>query len=161
MTVNDYLARRNGVCVVDEADSVLIDEARTPLIIFKQVPAPANKYKAAQTLAENLKEGAHYAVDLKNKNVVVGGRRCGRATRPSLYLQDPALDSSPDEAEFPQMNKCGILLLPVEGMCGCESTAGDAICLVIFNSSYKTAELYRLVNSTAMVLLYGQPNISL
>jgi len=32
----------DGFCLVDEADSVLIDEARTPLIISKQVPAPAN-----------------------------------------------------------------------------------------------------------------------
>lgn len=57
----------NGFCVVDEADSVLIDEARTPLIISKQVPAPANKYKTAYTLAEALKPDIHYTVDLKNK----------------------------------------------------------------------------------------------
>lgn len=57
----------DGFCVVDEADSVLIDEARTPLIISKQVPAPANKYKTAYTLAEALKPDIHYTVDLKNK----------------------------------------------------------------------------------------------
>ncbi|KAL3908321.1 MAG: hypothetical protein SGILL_008526, partial [Bacillariaceae sp.] len=57
----------DGFCVVDEADSVLIDEARTPLIISKQVPAPANKYKTANTLAQALKKDVHYTVDLKNK----------------------------------------------------------------------------------------------
>lgn len=57
----------DGFCVVDEADSVLIDEARTPLIISKQVPAPANKYQTANTLAEALKPDIHYTVDLKNK----------------------------------------------------------------------------------------------
>jgi preprotein translocase subunit SecA len=57
----------DGFCVVDEADSVLIDEARTPLIISKQVPAPANKYKTAYTLAEALKPDIHYTVNLKNK----------------------------------------------------------------------------------------------
>jgi preprotein translocase subunit SecA len=57
----------DGFCVVDEADSVLIDEARTPLIISKQVAAPANKYKTAFTLAEALKPNVHYKVDLKNK----------------------------------------------------------------------------------------------
>lgn len=57
----------DGFCVVDEADSVLIDEARTPLIISKQVPAPANKYKTAYTLAEALKPDIHYTADLKNK----------------------------------------------------------------------------------------------
>ena len=57
----------NGFCVVDEADSVLVDEARTPLIISKQVPAPASKYETANTLANALQPGVHYTVDLKNK----------------------------------------------------------------------------------------------
>jgi preprotein translocase subunit SecA len=61
----------NAFCIVDEADSVLIDEARTPLIISKQVPAPANKYVAANQLASALKKSFHYTVDEKNKNVVL------------------------------------------------------------------------------------------
>ena len=72
----------DGFCVVDEADSVLIDEARTPLIISKQVAAPANKYATATTLAGALKKGVHYSVDEKNKNVIlneVGYRDCERA----------------------------------------------------------------------------------
>lgn len=62
---------RDCFCVVDEADSVLIDEARTPLILSEQVPAPANKYKVANQLAEALKPDVHYEVDLKNKNVIL------------------------------------------------------------------------------------------
>jgi preprotein translocase subunit SecA len=72
----------DGFCVVDEADSVLIDEARTPLIISKQVPAPANKYITAKTLAAALKPNVHYAVDIKNKNAVlndIGYRDAERA----------------------------------------------------------------------------------
>lgn len=61
----------DGFCVVDEADSVLIDEARTPLIISKQVPAPANKYSVATQLAGALKKNLHYTVDEKNKNVIL------------------------------------------------------------------------------------------
>lgn len=61
----------DGFCIVDEADSVLIDEARTPLIISKQVPAPANKYATANQLANALKKGLHYTVDEKNKNIVL------------------------------------------------------------------------------------------
>ena len=61
----------DSFCVVDEADSVLIDEARTPLIISKQVPAPANKYSTANQLAQALKKDIHYTVDLKNKNVIL------------------------------------------------------------------------------------------
>jgi len=61
----------NGFCIVDEADSVLIDEARTPLIISKQVPAPANKYAVTNELAQGLNKDVHYTVDIKNKNVVL------------------------------------------------------------------------------------------
>ena len=57
----------DGFCVVDEADSVLIDEARTPLIISKQVPSPATKFETAKTLADALKPDVHYTIDLKNK----------------------------------------------------------------------------------------------
>eukprot|EP00559_Dactyliosolen_fragilissimus_P006822 CAMPEP_0184870714 /NCGR_PEP_ID=MMETSP0580-20130426/38518_1 /TAXON_ID=1118495 /ORGANISM="Dactyliosolen fragilissimus" /LENGTH=943 /DNA_ID=CAMNT_0027372957 /DNA_START=312 /DNA_END=3143 /DNA_ORIENTATION=+ len=64
----------DGFCVVDEADSVLIDEARTPLIISKQVPAPASRYKVANTLAAALKNKVHYDIDEKNKNVVLNER---------------------------------------------------------------------------------------
>ena len=84
----------SGFCVVDEADSVLIDEARTPLIISKQVPAPANRYTVANQLGQALKEGVHYTVDLKNKNIVLteqGYRESERALGvDSLFSIDPA-----------------------------------------------------------------------
>jgi len=91
-----------GFCVVDEADSVLIDEARTPLIISKQVPAPANKYKAATTLAENLREGVHYTTDMKNKNVVLnerGYKDCEKALGVTSLFEEPA-DASGAWAPF-------------------------------------------------------------
>jgi len=71
---NQKGAEFDGFCVVDEADSVLIDEARTPLIISKQVPAPSQKYTAAQTLANALNPKQHYDVDLKNNNVILNER---------------------------------------------------------------------------------------
>ena len=83
----------DGFVVVDEADSVLIDEARTPLIISKQVPAPANKYRAANTLAENLKENVHYTVDLKNKAIVLnerGYKDCERALGVTSLFEEPS-----------------------------------------------------------------------
>lgn len=64
----------DSFCVVDEADSVFIDEARTPLIISKQVPAPASKYKVSYTLANALKNKVHYDIDEKNKNVILNER---------------------------------------------------------------------------------------
>ena len=92
----------DGFCVVDEADSVLIDEARTPLIISKQVPAPANKYRAANTLAENLRDGVHYTVDLKNKAVTLtdrGYKDCERALGVASLFEEPA-DASGAWAPF-------------------------------------------------------------
>lgn len=83
----------DGFCVVDEADSVLIDEARTPLIISKQVPAPASKYTAANTLAEALRPKTHYDIDLKNKNVVLnerGYRDCENALGIQSLFELPA-----------------------------------------------------------------------
>jgi len=64
----------SGFCVVDEADSVLIDEARTPLIISKQVPAVASRYEVSNTIADALRADTHYVVDIKNKNVIMNER---------------------------------------------------------------------------------------
>lgn len=47
---------------MDEADSILIDEARTPLIISRSVDAPAQKFATAQKIASVLEEGVHYTV---------------------------------------------------------------------------------------------------
>lgn len=59
-------------CLVDEADSILIDEARTPLIISETTEAPAAKYSVARDLAEGvLREGLHYDVDLKGRSVTL------------------------------------------------------------------------------------------
>jgi len=44
-------------CLVDEADSILIDEARTPLIISKPAPAVAEKYAIAKQVADVLQQG--------------------------------------------------------------------------------------------------------
>jgi len=63
-----------GYCLVDECDSVLIDEARTPLIISKQADAPGAKYATAAKLAAALTEDVHFDIDLKNKNVVLTER---------------------------------------------------------------------------------------
>jgi len=58
-------------CLVDEADSIFIDEARTPLIISESVPADGGKFSNAKVLADNLKAGVHYDVDVKKKNVIL------------------------------------------------------------------------------------------
>ena len=56
-----------GLCfaVVDEADSVLIDDARTPLVLSQphDAPAPSTSYAVSLGLARRLKEGEHYLAD--------------------------------------------------------------------------------------------------
>lgn len=63
-----------GFCIVDEADSILIDEARTPLIISGRVPAAAAKYETAQKAAVALKRDVHYTVDEKEQSVLLSER---------------------------------------------------------------------------------------
>ncbi len=58
-------------CVIDEVDSVLIDEARTPLIISGQVERPTEKYLKASEIARGLNAEDHYEVDEKARNVLM------------------------------------------------------------------------------------------
>lgn len=63
-----------GFCIVDEADSILIDEARTPLIIAGRVPAATTKYATAQKAAEALARDVHYTVNEKEQAVLLTER---------------------------------------------------------------------------------------
>ncbi len=55
--------------IVDEADSILIDEARTPLIISTSAQAANDLYKRFASLANQLSPEKHYVVDEKTKSV--------------------------------------------------------------------------------------------
>jgi len=66
---NVVLQRPLGYCLVDEVDSILIDEARTPLIISRKGKPPTEKYASCAQIAKELSSGVHYEVDLKNQKV--------------------------------------------------------------------------------------------
>ncbi len=51
---SEIVQRDFQFCVIDEVDSILIDEARTPLIISGQVERPQEKYKRAAEAVEEL-----------------------------------------------------------------------------------------------------------
>ncbi len=71
-SMEDVVQRPFNFCIIDEVDSVLIDEARTPLIISGQVERPSQKYiRAAQVAANLIKEEEHYEVDEKARNVLL------------------------------------------------------------------------------------------
>lgn len=67
----EVVQRPFNYCIIDEVDSVLIDEARTPLIISGQVERPTEKYLQASEIARALKPEEHYEVDEKARNVIL------------------------------------------------------------------------------------------
>jgi len=69
--MSDVVQRPFNYCIIDEVDSVLIDEARTPLIISGQVERPTEKYMKAAEVARYLKKEEHYEVDEKARNVLL------------------------------------------------------------------------------------------
>lgn len=72
MSIDDVvLTRPLGFCIVDEADSILIDEARTPLIISGRVDAATTKYATAKRAADVLVKDVHYTVNEKEQSVLL------------------------------------------------------------------------------------------
>ncbi len=80
--INEVVQRKFNYCVIDEVDSILIDEARTPLIISGQVERPQEKYQKAAELSlalikakELSKDGidpeGDYEVDEKQRSCIL------------------------------------------------------------------------------------------
>ncbi|KAJ7519747.1 hypothetical protein O6H91_20G054300 [Diphasiastrum complanatum] len=71
-TSKDELVLRGfNFCVIDEVDSILIDEARTPLIISGTAEKPSERYYKAAKIAGVFVRGVHYTVDEKQKSVLL------------------------------------------------------------------------------------------
>jgi preprotein translocase subunit SecA len=70
-TVDEIVQRPFFYCVVDEVDAILIDEARTPLIISGPSKAPTQKYLRTTKLVDTLRKDIHYSVDEKNQNATL------------------------------------------------------------------------------------------
>lgn len=93
VSMEEVVQRPFNYCVIDEVDSVLIDEARTPLIISGQVERPTEKYLQASQIAAQLirqkedydeesnpNEGVgDYEVDEKARNVLMTDEGFARA----------------------------------------------------------------------------------
>ncbi len=61
----DYAQRSLRYAIVDEVDSILIDEARTPLIISGPAEAASEKYRTINEVMARLRKDEHYLVDEK------------------------------------------------------------------------------------------------
>jgi len=68
-SVDDIVQRGHNYAIVDEVDSILIDEARTPLIISGPVDGSSQFYNVFAQLAPRMREGIHYEVDQRKRTV--------------------------------------------------------------------------------------------
>ena len=66
---SEKMQRAHNFVIVDEVDSILIDEARTPLIISGPTDRTLDGYKKADEIADKLKREADFVIDEKNRTV--------------------------------------------------------------------------------------------
>ena len=89
LNLNDVVLRPFNYCIIDEVDSILIDEAQTPLIISDAIKTPTDKYIIASEITDYLNLNIHYKVDEKNKNIILtdaGSKQIEKILRvPDLY----------------------------------------------------------------------------
>lgn len=69
--LDDIVQRPFYFSILDEVDSILIDEARTPLIISGSGETSAKKYLKADEIAQTLVRNLHYEVDEKARNITL------------------------------------------------------------------------------------------
>ncbi|MFE3224661.1 preprotein translocase subunit SecA [Nocardia sp. NPDC059228] len=70
-SLDDLVQRGHNFAIVDEVDSILIDEARTPLIISGPADASSKWYAEFARIAPLLKKDLHYEVDIKKRTIGV------------------------------------------------------------------------------------------
>ncbi len=69
--INNYVQRDLRYAIVDEVDSILIDEARTPLIISGPSDESTDLYVKVNAVVKTLKEDEHFTKDEKAKNAIL------------------------------------------------------------------------------------------
>ena len=70
-SIHDYVQRDLNFAIVDEVDSILIDEARTPLIISGPGTSASDKYQRISDLVPRLRRDEHFELDEKARNVAL------------------------------------------------------------------------------------------
>ena len=71
LNISNVVLRPFNYCIIDEVDSVLIDEAQTPLIISNSISTSVDKYIITAEITDYLEVNIHFKVDEKNKNVIL------------------------------------------------------------------------------------------
>ncbi len=87
--INDYVQRELYYAIVDEVDSILIDEARTPLIISGPVEETTEIYKKINNVVKFLKKDVDFEIDEKAKTIVITDEGIAKLEKllhtPNLY----------------------------------------------------------------------------
>lgn len=78
-SIEMLVQRPYNYAIIDEVDSILIDEARTPLIISGRLEKSAETYRTMAKVAPKLKKDLDYEVDEKNKNIILTEEGIDRA----------------------------------------------------------------------------------
>ena len=68
--IGEMVQRNHNFCIVDEVDSILIDESRTPLIISGKLDDKTTLYKTSNEFIKHLQKN-DYELDEKNKNAIL------------------------------------------------------------------------------------------
>src|SRR5262249_36485883 len=91
-SLDDYVQRELHYAIVDEVDNILIDEARTPLIISGPAEESTDKYTTVNRIIPRLQRDADYAIDEKHRSATLteeGIAKCERLLGIS-NLYDPS-----------------------------------------------------------------------
>ena len=81
LDLEDYVQREHYFCIVDEVDSILIDEARTPLLISGPSEGGLGLYKMANSVIPKLSKDIHYTVDEKSHTAILTDKGISESQR--------------------------------------------------------------------------------
>ena len=90
----EQVQKNLSYAIVDEVDSILIDEARTPLIISGENEGTTEKFVHADRIARQLKDEEHFEIKLKEHQVLLneaGIARCEQLVGVESFYSDPQL----------------------------------------------------------------------
>ena len=92
LDVKDTVQRGHNFALIDEADSILIDEARIPLIFSSKIEKPTDFYIQFKKLADHLKDEEDFKLDEKSKTVLLTSKGIKtteeRLKIKNLYIQE-------------------------------------------------------------------------
>nr|YP_009237479.1 preprotein translocase subunit A [Wildemania schizophylla]AKS28526.1 preprotein translocase subunit A [Wildemania schizophylla] len=94
LSMSEIVQNKFAFCIIDEVDSILIDEARTPLIISGPSEAPVEKYSRTHLLSNILVKDLHYEVDEKARNIIL-------TDKGTLFCEDQLIIDSLYDLEDP------------------------------------------------------------